>query len=64
MTTKIYIAVYPHPEVSQDNRIVPLELGSMAPGSKVLQQLNDVYPDKRDDLKGATLWKVSCSTVA
>jgi len=64
MTTKVYIAVYPHPDVSQDDRIMPLELGSMALGYTVLQQLNDAYPNQRDDLKGAILWKASCSTVA
>ena len=64
MTTKVYLAVYPHPDVSQHDRIMPLELGSMAFGSTVLQQLNDAYPNQRDDLKDAIFWKASCPTVA
>ena len=64
MTTKFYIIVLPHPEVPPRRRILRFRLESEAGGDTVLERLCDTYPDQRDDLKDATLWKVSRSTVA
>jgi len=64
MTAKFYIVVYPHPEVPRDSHILRLRLDAEAGGDTVLKQLCDTYPDLRDDLNGATLWKASCSTAA
>ena len=66
MTTKFYVVVHPHPEVSPRYRTLPLELDSGAYGFTALQRLHDTYPDQRDDLnlKNVTLWKASHSTMA
>ena len=66
MTTKFYVVIYSHPEVSPRYRTLPLELDSGAYGFAALQRLHDTYPDQRNDLnlKDVILWKASHSTIA
>jgi len=64
MTTTTYIVAYPHPEVSRHKLIKRLRCGSDDDGDTLIDRLCDIYPGHRDDLKEATLWKVSRSIMA
>ena len=59
MTTMTYVVAYPHPEVSRHKRIKRLRCSSDDDGDTLVDRLCDIYPDRRHDLKGATLWKAS-----
>jgi len=63
MTTTTYTVAYPHPGVPSEERIKLFRPASGAGGDTLIELLCDHYPDHRDDLKGATLWKASRSTV-
>jgi len=63
MTTKFYVVIYPHPEVPRGRHILRLGLDPEAGGDTVLERLCNTYPNLRDDLEDATLWKASYSTV-
>ena len=63
MATTTYTVTYPHPEIHPEERIKLFTLDSDAGGGTLIRKLCDHYPDHRDDLKDATLWKASRSTV-
>ena len=64
MTTKTYLVAYPHPKVPRWTRILPFESNPSFFGATLHKRLCDTYPDQRDDLKDAILWKARRSTVA
>jgi len=66
MTTETcYIVAYPHPKVLRQTRILPFEgEGGKFLGAALHKDICDAYPDLRDDLRLATLWKASRSTMA
>ena len=59
MSSTTYIAVYAHPHIPVKKRANAVILESGARGKQLLDQLFDEYPDYRDDLNSATLWKAS-----
>ena len=59
MSSTTYIAVYAHPHIPVKKRAKAVILESGARGKQLLDQLFDEYPDYRDDLNSATLWKAS-----
>jgi len=63
MTTTTYTVAYPHPEISPEERIELFRLDSDDDGDTLVERLCGHYLDHRDDLKDATLWKASRSTV-
>ena len=63
-TTNEYIFAYPHPSISPGKRIIPCKVDSGECGADILEQLIVAHPDRRDDLKDATLWQASLSSVA
>ena len=62
--TSTYIVAYPHPTIPPRKRVQPLKLDLDARGEDLLMLLKDKFPDHRDDLEDATLWKAGRSTVA
>ena len=63
-TYAYYLVAYPHPKIPRRKRIKRFKVDSEGDGKVLLGLLKDAYPDHRDDLKNATLWKVSRSSVA
>ena len=59
-----YIVVYPHPSVPKGERIRRIKLDSEARGETLCELLKSKYPEHSSDLRSATLWKASRSTVA
>lgn len=57
-----YLVAYPHPSIPPTERIRPYRVGPEFKG-ELLKEIRAAYPQYSDDLKGATLWKVSCLTV-
>ena len=64
MTTTIYTVAYPHPKISRGKTILPFTANLEFDGFTLIEQLRVRYPDHCNDLKDASLWKVSRSSVA
>ena len=59
MTTTTYIVAYPHPSIHELDRACACEVDSRTRRKGLLSQLYEEYPRLTEDLKEATLWRVS-----
>ena len=62
MAMKYHVA-YPHPSIRPLARACLCDVDSSTSRSDILKQLYEEYPNSLEDLKLATLWKVTNSLV-
>ena len=59
-----FVVAYPHPSVPDQGRLRQVVVGSQFSSDALLERLSALYPEHSPDLKGATFWKASRSSVA
>ena len=62
MTT--YTVAYPHPSIPHSDYVDRFDAESDFSGGELVGQLVALYPELRDDLEDAVLWKAGHSSVA
>jgi len=60
MTTKRYIVAYPNSLVCRLRCTCEVQVDSLTRINGLLSQLRELYPNHTEDLKYASIYKVSC----